>query len=416
MKVLLINSGHNRGGGAFTVYLNTGEVLRKAGVNVIYFAMHSSKEIPCDQSDYFAKEIGQNTPLKYISSRFYNKDAADKLQRLIDAEHPDVAHAHLIWGGLAPSILDVLQRNHIPIIHTVHDYAMICSMVTLKGLDGKVCEKCSDGHYCQSIITRCHHGSILRSLIATAEFIYRLKKHHPVDLINHFIFVSQFCQDKHSQIDGRFKNVSQSVLYNVPDEEVVKLAMTQSKNNNQGYYLYYGRLSYEKGLRTLINAFIERAYLKLKIVGTGPLEAELKDLCKKVSVNNIEFVGFKTGEELYKIVQGAKFVCVPSEWYENNPMTIIEAYTLGVPVIAANIGGIPEIVEDKKTGFLFESRSKDDLLNKLQLAEALSGEDYSNMKMNCKLFSDMKFKREEYAGRLIQLYKKVINQIKQKGI
>ena len=409
MKVLLINIEHSYGGGANTVYLNIGEMLRRHGVGVVFFALHSTNELRCEQSSFFGKGISQENPISYLYNRFYNRDAAISLQRLIDAEHPDVASIHLMFGGLAPSILKVLKQNKIPIVHTVHDYAMICSKVTLRGAQGEICEKCKGGDYFQGVISKCHHGSFVRSLLATLEIQYHNKRYHPTHYIDHFLFVSHFCANKHEEMDCRFTDVSKSVLYNVPDERVVKLARETVLDTYRGYYLYYGRLSYEKGLHTLIKAFVERPQLKLKIVGTGPLEQQLKDYCRDLGSKNIEFLGFKTGYDLYRIVQEAKFVCVPSEWYENNPMTIIESYTLSTPVIAARIGGIPEIVNDKETGFLFNPGQVDDLLKVLDASVSLLESDYCVMKRVAADFSSLTFDRKNYIDRILNIFKRVIN-------
>lgn len=409
MKVLMINSGHFLGGGAHTVYLSNTAMLREAGVEVINFAQHSNKDLPCEQSEFFPKEIPQSKKLQYIKNRFYNKEAAQCLQRLLDKEHPDIAHVHLMWGTIAPSILEVLKKNNIPVVHTVHDYAMICSLATLRSTSGKVCERCSGGRFFESAKTRCHRDNWLRSYIASIEIASRNKRHHPVNLITHFLFVSHFCENKHCDMDSRFVKAKKNVLYNIPNANVIELAKERIPDTFNSYYLYYGRLSYEKGVNTLISAFIENPQLTLKIVGTGPLEANLKERCEKAGVGNIEFLGFKTGEELYRIVQEAKYVCVPSEWYENNPMTIVEAYTLGTPVIAARIGGIPEIVEDNNTGYLFESSSVEQLCLALNKSFNVTEEDYNQMKKNAQMFSEEKFEPQKYIDRLLTIYQETIN-------
>lgn len=404
----MINSGHYLGGGAHTVYFSNAAMLRDVGVEVCFFAQHNNKELSCEQSDFFPEEIPQNKRLKYIRNRFYNKEAAQCLQRLLDKEHPDIAHVHLMWGTIAPSILEVLKNNKIPVVHTVHDYAMICSLATLRSTTGGVCERCSGGRFYESVKTKCHRNNWMRSIIASAEIASRNKRHHPVDLISHFLFVSHFCEEKHCEMDNRFLAAKRSVLYNIPNSKVIELSKDNMPDTYNGYYLYYGRLSYEKGVNTLISAFIENSQLTLKIVGTGPLEANFKERCEKAGVGNIEFLGFKTGEELYRIVQGAKYVCVPSEWYENNPMTIVEAYTLGTPVIAARIGGIPEIVEENDTGYLFDSGSVEQLCSVLNKSVKVTGEDYNQMKKNAQKFSEEKFEPQKYIDKLLTIYQETL--------
>lgn len=411
MKVLLINSEHARIGGAHTVYFNTAEMLRSVGVDVIFFALHSAKEIECEQSAYFSERRSKKNAVSYLRKRFYNKDAAACLQRLLDAEHPDIAHVHLMWGSLSPSILDILRKNGVPVVHTVHDYAMICPHVTLRSTNGGyVCERCAGGHFMECVKTRCHGGSLKKSLVAAAEIINRDKRHHPADLIDRFIFVTNFCANKHSEMDARFRSVSKSLLYNVPDLLVEKKSEHHAVDSYQSYYLYYGRLSYEKGLDTLISAFIEMPDLKLKIVGTGPLESSLKARCKTSGATNIEFLGFRSGEELYELVQKAKFVCAPSEWYENGPMTVIECFTLGTPAIGSRIGGIPELITDGVTGFLHKPASKDAILQTVRKAEMLEKGKYDEMKEAAKADAMKRFNRGTYVRHLYEVYKETISE------
>ena len=118
----------------------------------------------------------------------------------------------------------------------------------------------------------------------------------------------------------------------------------------------------------------------------------------------------KKGNELNELISGASFVLVPSEWYENNPMTIIEAYSHGIPVIGSSIGGIPEIIEEGKTGFLFKPKDTDSLTQKLKLARSLSEQEYQIMSENALQFADKNFNPEIYYNRLIKFYQEVINQ------
>jgi len=168
-------------------------------------------------------------------------------------------------------------------------------------------------------------------------------------------------------------------------------------------------LSHEKGLQTLIGAFRQLPDLLLKIVGTGPEEKVLIDYVLRNKIKNVEFTGFKTGDALKKLVSGASFVIVPSEWYENNPMTIIEAYSMGVPVIGANIGGIPEILPDGKTGFLFTSKDVESLKHAVARASQLNENDYKAMSNNALQFAADNFDEELYYRKLNDFYEKIIS-------
>ena len=156
---------------------------------------------------------------------------------------------------------------------------------------------------------------------------------------------------------------------------------------------------------------MDKPHLKLKIIGTGPLEERLKARCDG-HADNIEFLGFKKGVELYELVKNAKFVCVPSEWYENCPMTIIEGFTLAVPVIGARIGGIPELVAEGENGFLFDSGSLDSLNEAITKSESLLEADYMRMKNNALNISRSRFNRDKYVDNLLEVYQKTIEEYK----
>jgi len=179
--------------------------------------------------------------------------------------------------------------------------------------------------------------------------------------------------------------------------------------NKRSYFIYFGRLSHEKGLRTLIEAFRHMPDLPLKIVGTGPEEQELIDYVRSNKIKNIEFMGFKTGDDLKKTVSEAAFVIVPSECYENNPMTVIEAYSMGVPVIGAKIGGIPEILPDGKTGFLFAPKDAADLKNVVARANQLNANEYKAMSDNALQFAADNFDERLHYQKLIDFYEKIIS-------
>jgi len=169
-------------------------------------------------------------------------------------------------------------------------------------------------------------------------------------------------------------------------------------------------LSYEKGINTLLEVFAAFPDLRLKVVGAGPKENELK----RKEYKNVEFLGFKSGRELYDLVRNARFVCVPSEWYENNPMTVVEAYSMGVPVIGARIGGIPEIVEEGITGFLFDSGNKESLIDTLRKSLDLDEYHHSEMKKHSRQFADKHFNKDVYVERLLDFYNKIITDFKEK--
>ena len=398
MKVLLINNFFYRRGGSEVVFFQTGDLLARAGNEVCYFSFADEKNLPCAQSAFFpARPAGR---LAQLRGYFYNREVARKLDELVRAEKPDIAHVHLLWGGVGPAIFKVLRRHGIPLVHTVHDYRMVCPAYTFRDGTGAVCERCAEGSYWPCVVHRCAKGRRLESLTMALEMRWRRWFHDPLKHIGGFIFVSRFAESIHLRIRPDFALAPRTVLYNcVPDAPV-------PEPERGDYYLYYGRLSHEKGVETLLKQFASRPELRLKVVGTGPLEAQLR----AAATENVTFLGYRSGEELFSLVRGCSFVIVPSQWYENNPMTVLESYSFGKPVLGAAIGGIPEIVQDGVTGFVFR-----DLSQALSRAEALSPEAYRRMGLSAYSAYRDRFSETEHYKRLVAFYQKVISTAKEQS-
>ena len=167
MKVLLINNLHYRRGGSETVYFNTGRLLEEAGHTVIWFSLRDGKNLPCDQLADFASRGGNI--LARLRNYFYNKDVARRLDALLEREHPDIAHVHLLWGGVGAAIFEPLHRHGVPLVHTVHDYRMVCPAYTFRNDRGRICEECSEGNYRPCLKNRCSGGSWIRSWLMMRE-------------------------------------------------------------------------------------------------------------------------------------------------------------------------------------------------------------------------------------------------------
>ena len=402
MKVLLINNFHYRKGGSETVYFNTGRLLEAAGHTVIWFSLRDEKNLPCDQAADFASRGGNI--FAQLRNYFYNKDVARRLDALLEREHPDVAHVHLLWGGVGAAIFEPLRRHGVPLFHTVHDYRMVCPAYTFRDGRGRICEACSEGNYRPCLQNRCAGGSWLRSYLMMKEMQRRQKHYHPLQNIDGFLFVSQFCRDKHIEKNPGFAQAYSTVIYNTVPDLLAQLDMSALPPRGD-YLLYYGRLSHEKGIETLLDAVLTRPDVTLKIVGTGPLEAQLRSRVAAAGASNIEFLGFHSGEDLYRLVAGAAFVVVPSAWYENNPMTVIEACALGRPVIGAAIGGIPEIVREGKTGYLFPSGDSQALGKVLDSALQLDAAAYTALSAAARRLYETHFSEAEHTRALLAFYR-----------
>lgn len=407
MKVLQINVFNYRKGGSETVYFSTSELLRLHGVEVVNFALKWPNNIKSPYDRYFPESKdtrrGILKPIKNIVNYFYNAEAAHDLEHLIEKENPDVAQIHLIWGQITGSILPVLKRHGIPIIFTIHEYRIVCPAYTFKNGLGSVCEECKGRFFYKCIGNRCCRGSWVLSVMMAMEQYFRNCFLNPAKYIDGLIYVSRFARQIHEKYMPSLIDKPNIVLYNLVDNLV-----DVPRKKEQKYFLFFGRLSYEKGIKTLISAFAQMPKCLLKIAGTGPIETELKDYIKTSDIKNIEFLGYKSGKELTKLVENAYFIVVPSEWYENNPMAIIEGYASGVPVIGSKIGGIPEIIVEGRTGYLFIPKDKEGLINVIKKANTLSKEEYENLQNNALEFAKHNFNKDNYYPRLMDFYKKFV--------
>lgn len=412
MKVLLIDVYNYNKGGAETVCFNTGKMLEENGHEVIYFTLKWNKNLPSKFEKYFpeSKETRKGLFKQVINLRnyFYYPDAAKKLEGLILAEKPDIAHIHLMWGQISPSIFPVLKRHHIPIAFTIHDYRIVCPAYSFKNGSEEICERCEGKYFYKCFTNKCTKGDYIQSFIMAMEQYFRNAFFNPSKNINGLIYVSNFAKQVHEKYMPQLQHI-----YNIVMHNFIYDMMDEGKYpNDEKYYLYFGRLSREKGILTLLKAFKNLPNIQLKIVGTGPLEDNLKKFANDNRLKNVEFLGYKSGEELLYLKRNAYFVIVPSEWYENNPMSIIESYGMRVPVIGSNIGGIPEIIKNNNTGFIFESRNENNLIEKIIKADKLTYEEYKIMSDNTIKFAKQDMSKDAYYKRLIPFYNRLISENK----
>jgi len=365
MKVLQINKFYYLKGGSERYFFDLCRLLEQNRHQVIHFSMRSERNLPSIYHHYFAPKIDyqqSKSTLKKIKDAIYffsNPQANLKLEKLITDTKPDIAHLHNIYHQLSFSILSVLKKHKIPTIMTLHDYKLICPNYTLYR-QGKICEKCQKGKYYYTVINKCIRNSYLASGLCCLEayFNYITNIYENIDL---FIAPSNFLRKKFIQF-----GFPQHKIVHLPNFTNKSTEITCRPANNDAYILYFGRLSPEKGLLTLLNAMKLLPNIKLKISGQGSQENQLKKFIQENSLDNITFLGFNKGDSLKKLISQSTLIIIPSEWPENFPISILEAFSLGKPVIASNIGGLPELVQNNQTGLLFEPGNYIDLKNKIE--------------------------------------------------
>lgn len=367
MKILLINKYHYLRGGAERSYFDTANILAAHGHEIAFFSMkHHSNEPTVwdkffvDNVDYQEEGVGFRKKIISIFRVWYNFQAASRLNSLLEKFRPDVAHLHNIYHQLSPSIINVLKKHRVPMVLTLHDYKLICPNYNLL-VRGKIWERSKPDKYYRCFFDRCIKDSYSKSLVCVIE-AYLHKFLRIYSKVNLFISPSNFLISKFREFD--FKN---EIVY-LPNPFVAEVGKKNvSASAEKKYLLYYGRLSEEKGIDDLLRAYsLLKTKTPLYIVGTGPEEIELKNIVSREKIPNVEFFGYRTGDELWRLVSGAEAIIVPSKWYENAPYIVVEAMALKKIVIAAAIGGLTELITDGVNGFLFEPGNVEDLQKKIK--------------------------------------------------
>ncbi|BFM05564.1 glycosyltransferase family 4 protein [Halioxenophilus aromaticivorans] len=399
-RLLSLNSYHYKRGGSDAVYFEHDALFRAKGWDTGFFSMHhpSNESTPWDK--YFVDEIefgsdyGVVDKLKMAGKIIYSTEANAKLQTLIDNWRPDVAHAHCIYHHLSPSVLRLLKSNGIPTVMTAHDLKLACPAYKMLNSNG-ICEKCKGGNLLHVAKNRCLHGSLVVSSLVMIESMVHKSLRLYKNNLDKIVVPSRFFGEKLQEWGW-----DANQLVYIPN--YVDASAYEPVYEPGEYLLYFGRLAPEKGLATLLRANAT-AGTTLKLVGTGPEEENLKQLAAEVG-GNVEFLGFCNKETLWPIVKGSRAVVLPSEWYENAPMSLLEANGLGKIVVGARIGGIPEMIEHDSTGYLFESGNQEQLAEVLSQLKTMPDSKLMTMGRAARANVAENFTIERYAAAMEELY------------
>lgn len=354
MRILLSNKFYYRRGGDCIYMLNLEQLLKKHGHEVAVFAMDYPENLDSPWQRYFPQNMSK---LMAFTRPFGSQEVKRKFNRLLDDFKPEVVHVNNIHTQLSPVIAELAHRRGIRTVWTLHDYKLLCPRYDCLRGGKEICEQCFSGDKTPCKTYRCIKGSRLASFVGYKEAVMwnRKRLEECTDL---FVCPSRFMAGKMAQ--GGFCKDKLKVLCNFIDIEKCR----KEDYTKDDYYCYVGRLSHEKGIATLVEAAARLPY-KLKVIGGGPLNEELRMRNEELK-GNLEFLGFKQWDEIKELVGRARFSVIPSEWYENNPLSVIESLCLGTPVLGARIGGIPELIDEGVNGLTFESGNVTDLVEKIK--------------------------------------------------
>lgn len=399
-RLLSVNNYHYRRGGSDVVYLDHAALIEQHGWDNSFFSMRHPKNLDTPWSKYFINEIEFGHAYSTVqrvamaSKVIYSFEAQKKLRRLLNDFPTDVAHLHCIYHHLSPAILPVFRDFDIPVVMTAHDLKIACPAYKMLNAGG-ICEKCKGGDLTNLLRNRCVRNSLSASAVVMVETAVHRFLNTYKSGIDKIVVPSKFFLEKFVEWGWpreRFRYIPNYV--NSSDFE--------ARFQPGEYFLYFGRLAPEKGVATLMHA-ASIANVNLKIVGTGPIESELHALQKQLQ-GQVEFLGYRSGDKLRSLIQGARAVVLPSEWYENAPMSILESFASGKPVIGANIGGIPEMVIEDETGWTFQSGSIDDLCSLLLRVSNLPSSVICQIGRNAKNFVETNFSKTGYLEATLSMY------------
>lgn len=411
MRILQLNNFEAIGGGSERVYQLTTRMLLDKGHDVATLSCGDQSfdsrktTVLLSRNGYFSKNPLKT--LRNIRDFVYRPDAAEAIEGLVHSFNPDIAHLHIFYGQLSSAVIAALRRMQVPCVMTVHEYRLLCPISTLYTQSQGVCERCATGEKRNAIALRCNRGSPFASLLSASESWVRDRYFNYLDHIAHFFMVSEFCRNKHSEYLPAILQKS-SVLYNfIGDDDIAEVPNDVAVG---APFLYAGRLSHEKGVALLCSALRDRPQQCLRIAGDGPLAEPLRS--EFADSSNIKFLGKLTSAQLKEEMRQAKFTIVPSEWYENNPMSVLESFGIGTPVIGADIGGIPELVQQGSTGIIFAPSNKASLLQALDDAHGMSGDERNSLGREALDLIRRHHSEAGYYARLIAGYSDVIRKFK----
>jgi glycosyltransferase involved in cell wall biosynthesis len=398
--VLAVNNYHYPRAGAEVIFLEQNRMLAARGWEVVPFCMRHERNLPTPWDKYFVDEFefgnaySPSERAVHATRIIWSRHARQRIRELLAEARPDVCMVHNVYHHISPSVLGALAEHGKPVFMTLHDLKVACPAYKMLASDG-ICERCRGGKLINVVRHRCIKGSLAYSaLIYLEATLHRVLDTYQSN-VDTFVVPSRFLIDKMAEW-----GIDAARMTHVPN--FVHLGDFQPVNKAGRHVLYFGRLSVEKGIHTLVRA-AARADVALDIVGSGPDETGLKELARDLGVN-ARFHGYQTGEALWGFVRGARAVVLPSEWYENAPVSVLEAYALGIPVIGANIGGIPEMIEPGRTGAIFESGDIDGLARQLRHFDDMEDHEIRVLGQAGRHLVESRFSDEAHANRIESLF------------
>ncbi|HEV7444845.1 MAG TPA: glycosyltransferase family 4 protein [Steroidobacteraceae bacterium] len=399
--LIAINNYYYDRGGSEAIFFAHNRMFEELGWNVVPFSMQHSGNHATPWSKYFIDDLEMHgdysltQKLVRLPKVIYSFEARRRLGELLGRVRPDIAHAHNIYHHISPSILGLLKGRGIPTVLTLHDLKIACPAYNMLAPDG-ICERCKGGKVYNVVRNRCIGGSAAMSLVVMMEAVVHKLLGSYRRHVDCFVVPSRFYIDKFSEW-----GMPASLFRHVPN--FVDVPRYEPRYEPGDAFLYFGRVIRQKGVATLIRA-VAGARKKLLIAGTGPELEEMRALAAGLNAD-VTFLGHLGGQQLRDVIGSCRAVVLPSEWYENAPVSLLEAYALGKPVIGARIGGIPELIRENETGVCFESGNVSSLQRALEDFDSRPGAQIQAMGRAGRRWVAEEFTVAMYRQRIMAVYR-----------
>lgn len=349
-NILIVHNYYQIPGGEDTVVANEIRLLEENGHEVVLYYRNNSE----------LKEFSKLQKLFLPVTTVFNPKTYIEIKKIIREKNIDVVHVHNTLNLISPSVYYAAKKANIPVVQTIHNFRLLCPAATFYR-NGDICEDCmKKGLFC-AVINSCYRGSKLQTLAC----VISTKLHRLFGIYKkiNYICLTEFNKKKLLELNKEKKVIDAEKVFVKPNM-VFANPITENPKIEQ-YYLFVGRVEKIKGMDVLIEAFEELPFVRLLIAGTGTEIDYYKNVVTQKKLSHIEFLGFQQKEDLCKIMKKAKAVIVPSQWYEGFPMTIVEAFSLGVPVIGSDIGNVGSLINHGVNGWKFKYDSAIDLREKV---------------------------------------------------
>ena len=381
MRVLTVHNFYQQPGGEEQIFATESALLESHGHEVVRYTLSND-------------EIKGANPLLLAKNTLWNSEVYQAIRSLIRQEKLEIAHFHNTFPMISPAAYYAAKDEGIPVVQTLHNYRLLCPNA-LFFREGRVCEDCLGKPIpFPGVIHGCYRGSRLASAVVAATLSFHSLRGTWSQAVDVFIAYSQFAMDKFIQGGLPVEKFAFKTNFLHP--------APSPGDGKGGYGLFVGRLSVEKGLGVMLDAWRQLGgKVPLKILGDGPMAGLVKEAMQEMP--EIEWLGRRPFEEVYDIVGNAAFLVFPSEWYETFGRVAIEAFAKGTPVVASKIGAITELIDHQRTGLHFRPSDPTDLATQITwLLE--HPQELRQMRQTVRAEFEDKYTAEDNYTRLMEIY------------